>query len=202
MDFVGPCTKYDWSSYWCMTKVLSSENIVNTTTDSWGECSLSCLDPNINNDPLITNYKFTADLMNKLKIGTGNQGTNDTISSLKGRISDFYLWDFPLTSEKIQNFVNCEDEDITYNHAKISWQHLQKHWRLNLDGKSLLIYEKQRHQLCQRQEFNRFYGFPEQMNFQHAMRKCGSFGGTLPNPSRLADYFSLHKIFLNQTVII
>ena len=104
-----------------MTKVLSSENIVNTTTDSWGECSLSCLDPNINNDPLITNYKFTADLMNKLEIGTGNQGTNDTISSLKGRISDFYLWDFPLTSEKIQNFVNCEDEDITYNHAKISW---------------------------------------------------------------------------------
>ena len=136
MDFVGPCTKYDWSSYWCMTKVLSSENIVNTTTDSWGECSLSCLDPNINNDPLITNYKFTADLMNKLEIGTGNQGTNDTISSLKGRISDFYLWDFPLTSEKIQNFVNCEDEDITYNHAMISWQYLQKHWRLNLDGKS------------------------------------------------------------------
>ena len=136
--------------------------------------------------------------MNKLEIGTGNQGTNDTISSLKGRISDFYLWDFPLTSEKIQNFVNCQDEDNTYNHAKISWQYLQKHWRLNLDGKSLLIYEKQRHQLCQRQEFNIFYGFPEQMNFQQAMKKCGSFGGTLPNPKRLAIDFSFNKNELYQ----
>ena len=176
-----------------MTKMLSTENIFNVTTDSWGECSLSCLDPNVNNNPLITNYKITAELMNKLEIGTGNQGTNSTISSLKGRISDFYLWDFPITSEMIHNFVFCEDEDSAYDKAKISWQYLQKHWKLNLDGKSLLIHEKQRHQLCQRQEFRRFYGFPEQMNFQQAMRKCGSFGGTLPNPTRLAIHFSLHK---------
>ena len=176
-----------------MTKVLSPENIVNFTTDSWGECSLSCLDPNVNNNPLITNNKFTAKLMNKLEIGIGNQGTNSTISSLKGKISDFYLWDFPITSEMIHNFVFCEDEDSTYDKAKISWQYLKKQWKLNLDGKSLLIHEKERHQLCQRQEFRRFYGFPEQMNFQQAMRKCGSFGGTLPNPTRLAIYFSLYK---------
>ena len=176
-----------------MTKVLSSENIVNITTDTWGECSLSCLDPNVNNNPLITNYKFPAELMNKLEIGTGNQGTNSTISSLKGRLSDFYLWDFPITSKMIHSFVFCENEDSTYDEAKISWQYLQKQWKLNLDGKSLLIYEKERHQLCQRQEFRRFYGFPEQMNFQQAMKKCGSFGGTLPNPKRLAIDFSLHK---------
>ena len=69
-----------------MTKVLSSENIVNTTTDSWGECSLSCLDPNINNDPLITNYKFTADLMNKLEIGTENQGTWPQLGEVLPRV--------------------------------------------------------------------------------------------------------------------
>ena len=176
-----------------MTKILSPENIFNTATDSWGECSLSCLDPNVNNNPLITNYKFTAELMNKLEIGTGNQGTNSTISSLKGRISDFYLWDFPIMSEMIQNFVFCENEDSSYEKAKISWQYSQKHWKLNFDAKSLLIHEKERHQLCQRQEFKRFYGFPEQMNFHQAMRKCGSFGGTLPNPTRLVVYFSLHK---------
>jgi hypothetical protein len=131
--------------------------------------------------------------MNKLEIGIGNQGTNNTISSLKGKISDFYLWDFPITSEMIHNFVFCQDEDSTYDKAKISWQYLKKQWKLNLDGKSLLIHEKERHQLCQRQEFRRFYGFPEQMNFQQAMRKCGSFGGTLPNPTKLANFFSLHK---------
>ena len=181
-----------------MSKVLSSENIVNITTDTWGECSLSCLDPNVNNNPLITNYKFTAEVMNKLEIGTGNQGTNSMISSLKGKISDFYLWDFPITSEMIHNFVFCENKDSTYDEAKISWQYLKKQWKLNLDGKSLLIYEKERHQLCQRQEFRRFYGFPEQMNFQQAMRRCGSFGGTLPNPKRLATYFSFHKNELYQ----
>ena len=142
-----------------MTKVLSSENIVNITTDTWGECSLSCLDPNVNNNPLITNYKFTAEVMNKLEIGTGNQGTNSMISSLKGKISDFYLWDFPITSEMIHDFVFCENKNSTYDEAKISWQYLKKQWKLNLDGKSLLIYEKERHQLCQRQEFRRFYGF-------------------------------------------
>ena len=135
MDFVGPCTKYDWSSYWCMTKVLSSENIVNTTTDSWGECSLSCLDPNINNDPLITNYKFTADLMNKLKIGTGNQGTNDTISSLKGRISDFYLWDFPLASEKIQNFVNY----LLYRNKLASFEVMKLHNSSDITSEALEV---------------------------------------------------------------
>ena len=167
-----------------MTKILSPENIVNATTDSWGECSLSCLDPNLNNNPLITNYKFTAELMNKLEIGTGNQGKNSTIYSLKGKISDFYLWDFPITSEMIHKFVFCENEDSTYDEAKISWQYLQKHWKLNLDGKSLLKQERKRHQLCRRQEFNRFYGFSEQMSFREAMRHCGSFGGTLPIPTR------------------
>ena len=184
-----------------MTKVLSSENIVNITTDTWGECSLSCLDPNVNNNPLITNYKFTAEVMNKLEIGTGNQGTNSMISSLKGKISDFYLWDFPITSEMIHNFVFCEKKDGTYDEAKISWRYLKKQWKLNLDGESLLIYEKERHQLCQRQEFRRFYGFPEQMNFQQAMKKCGSFGGTLPNPKRLAIDFSLHMNELYQKIM-
>ena len=184
-----------------MTKISSPENIFNATTDSWGECSLSCLDPNLNNNPLITNYKFTAELMNKLEIGSGNQGTNSTIYSLKGKISDFYLWDFPITPGMIHKFVFCENEDSTYDEAKISWQYLQKHWKLYLDGKSLLIHEKERHQLCHRQEFKIFYGFPEQMNFQQAMRKCGSFGGTLPNPKRLAIDFSLHMNELYQKIM-
>ena len=89
VNFIGPCTKYDWSSYWCMTNIVSPKSIVNFTTDSWGECSLTCLDQNINNNPLIINYKFTPDLMNKLEIGAGNPGTNFTVYSFKGKISFF-----------------------------------------------------------------------------------------------------------------
>ena len=95
-----------------MTKVLSSENIVNITTDTWGECSLSCLDPNVNKNPLITNYKFTDEVMNKLEIGTGNQGTNSMISSLKGKISDFYLWDFGISISINFMFFGLSNSDI------------------------------------------------------------------------------------------
>ena len=200
INFIGPCTKRDWTDYWCMTQIASPQKIVNFTVDSWGECSLSCLDPNLDKTPLITNYKFSANLMNNLEIGSGNPGKS-TDSSLKGEVSDFYLWNFPISSETIQNFAFCKEENNVFDMATISWLNWENYWSLDLNGNSLVQYEETRHKLCRRQEFKMFIGFSTQMNFREAIRQCNSFGGTLPLPLRFVmfhiDFYNFNHFIVS-----
>ena len=184
MTHIGPCTKLNWHSYWC---------VVDFNTNSWGDCSLSCLDPSLytEDSPLITNYILSADLMNNLEIGTGNDGNYTTIFSLKGKISDFYLWSTLIPTKAIETFMACEaDENNTLSKAEIPWDNWENDWTLQKNGNSFLTSTQERQKLCRREEFNKFVGFTHQMNFKEAMMYCKSFGGELPIPRRFVIIIS------------
>ena len=133
--------------------------------------------------------------MNNLEIGTGNEGNYTTIFSLKGQISDFYLWSTPIPTKAIETFMSCEDdENNTLSKAEISWVNWEEYWTLQKNGNSFLTSMHQRHRLCRREEFNNFVGFTKQMNFKEAMMYCRSFGGELPIPKRFVITISGKEI--------
>ena len=146
-------------------------------TDYWGECPLSCLDTSYKDNPPILNDTFSPDLFKNLEIAT----EFDPSVSLKGDITDFYIWDYPLNLNSIENYLSCH-QDGNYEDSIVSWQNSKNDWTLNLDGNSLLEKYNPPKDFCSREDKIIFIGFSEQMTFEPAMRHCLSFGGFIPLP--------------------
>ena len=111
MNFIGPCTNHNWQSYWCLVNLTSPDKIYNPALDHWGECSLSCMflkeNPKMEKLPLLISYNFSPDLFSSMQIGSE---INSKIS-FKGKISDFFIWEYPIGIEARTKFMFCEDTD-------------------------------------------------------------------------------------------
>ena len=57
--------------------------------------------------PLLISYNFSPDLFSSMQIGSE---INSKIS-FKGKISDFFIWEYPIGIEARTKFMFCEDTD-------------------------------------------------------------------------------------------
>ena len=124
------------------------------------------------------NDTFSAELFNKLEIGT----EFDPSVSLKGDITDIYMWDYPLTPISLQNYFLCQPDD-SLDKSLASWKNYRTIWTLSLDGNSLVEKFNPPREFCLKDDAIIYIGFSEQMTFEPAMRHCLSFGGFIPLPS-------------------
>ena len=144
----------------------------------YGRCKLSCLDTSYKDNPPVLNDTFSAELFNKLEIGT----EFDPSVSLKGDITDIYMWDYPLTQFSLHNYFSCQPDD-SLDKSLASWKNYRTTWTLSLDGTSLLEKFNPPREFCLKDDAIIYIGFSEQMTFEPAMRHCLSFGGFIPLPS-------------------
>ena len=178
-DFLGPCTKQNWDEYWCLVNVNGSyTGSYSPSTDYYGRCKLSCLDTSHKDNPPVLNDTFSAELFNKLEIGT----EFDPSVSLKGDITDIYMWDYPLTQFSLHNYFSCQPDD-SLDKSLASWENYRTTWTLSLDGTSLLEKFNPPREFCLKDDAIIYIGFSEQMTFEPAMRHCLSFGGFIPLPA-------------------
>ena len=179
VDFIGPCTNHNWQSYWCLVNISSTDKIYNPLNDFWGECSLSCMTLNQSRDSsnpaLLISYKFSPELFNSMQIGS----EISTKISFKGKMSDLFIWDYPIGQKTIKKFIFCEEHDEMAR-AKVSWINWRDYWTLTFNGDSLIEEKSIKNHLCRRDIFRIYIGFWKQMNYESAMRHCSSFGGRLP----------------------
>lgn len=177
VDFVGPCTNGFWQSYWCLINITSPDNVYNASTDAWGECSLSCMDlPEHNFNNVVLNYELASDLFTNLVVGSASK--DEVSTSLKGEISDLYIWSSAWSQKSIDNFMNCEVDSGQFSLAP--WVDWTNYWELTKQGKALSILQNLRSHLCRREDFRKYVGFVEKMNYEKAMKLCSSMGGRLP----------------------
>ena len=173
------CTKQNYHEYWCLVDVNGSYTGSYTPgVDHWGECPLSCLDTSYKDNPPILNDTFSAGLFNNLEVGT----EFDPTVSLKGDITDFYVWDFPLSQKSVEKYLSCQ-QDASHEKSIVSWKNFRKVWTLSLDGTSLVEKYNPPKEFCLREDEIVYIGFSEQMTFEPAMRHCLSFGGFVPLPN-------------------
>ena len=178
-NFLGPCTKQNWKTYWCPVNINGSwHGSYTPTADYWGECSLSCLDTSSEHNPLVLNDTFSPQLFNNLEVGT----EYDPSVSLKGDITDIYIWDYPLNELSLKKYFSC-GYDGSYEKSLVSWKNFRKIWTLSEDGSSLLEKFNPPRDFCLEDEEVVHIGFSKQMSFEPAMRLCLSFGGFIPLPS-------------------
>ena len=140
------------------------------------------MDKNNTKSPFLTSYQFSKALLNNFEVGYVESGEE----SLKGSISDIFVWDYSLSADDITNYMTC-DKTETWNTAMMQWSNLTKYWSIiqnqGHDG-GLRKEKKNRSNLCRSYDYQYYVGFSQVRSFKNAIKHCSSFGGELPLPGR------------------
>ena len=172
-----PCTKIDYHTYWCPTENNPSRKIYDHTSKSdiysWGECSLSCMEP-FNESSILLTTSITPKLINQLTFAPESKNPY----GFKGLLSDVYIWKRSLLNKEIEHYVNCKIDEQFVNDAIISWSNWENYWTI-LETNVTKQAEKS---LCNREKAKYYVGMNSERNFKDAFEICNSFGATLPMP--------------------
>ena len=71
-------------------------------------------------------------------------GYDDDEQSLKGSISDIFVWDYSLSINEIENYAQCQKTEA-WATAKIQWQDMDKMWTVVGDQSSVKIEDENIH---------------------------------------------------------
>ena len=135
------------------------------------------MDQNNTKTPFLLSHTFSRSLLNNLEFGY-----DDDEQSLKGSISDLFVWDYSLSTNEIENYANCQKTEA-WATAKIQWQDMNKMWTVVGKQSSVKIEDENRHWMCKDKNHRYYVGFSRVASFKGAMKFCSSFGGRLPTPN-------------------
>ena len=123
-------------------------------------------------------------------------GGFDENQALSGTISEFHLWDRPLSEEEIRKLLDCNIDEQSLGGSLINWKSVSS-WKIH----NVTIEDIDN--ICNEDSAPEFMIFNQRMSFDQIKFSCEVMGGTLPYQfdeyGKIVFYENVLAVFKKET---